>query len=157
MNQKLSIQLQIPVANHIYKYLQIKCGIKPFVATRNTFVGSVVLSILNKNDDIRQESKQQHQCVFKVEVKEENFIRNGVFIDQRTAHVFNDLIDKMFREELYCHIIINKVNQKTQYLKCIRSFMAIYNITEEDIKEETIYRDFKRKKDQIEERMNIAS
>lgn len=156
MAENFSVQINIPVSDHIYKYLIAKCGQLPFTAVRGHFVGSVVLSMLSRNDDVRHESKKKYTKVFKVTVKEESYLRNGVFIDLKCAKVFNDLMDSMFREELYNHVRLNKLHHNIKYIECIRNFMLVYNITEEDIKEETVYRDFKRKKQRIEARKQLA-
>ena len=155
MAENFSVQINIPVSDHIYKYLAAKCGTGLFTATRNTFVGSVVLSMLSRNEDLKRESSKKHSKVFTVLVKEDSYMRNGIFIDLKCMKAFNEMVDKMFREELYCHMIINKFTHKSQYLDCIRNFLRIYNINEEDIKEETVYRDFKRKKEDIESRMQL--
>ena len=156
MASDFSVQQNIPVANHVYKYLVARCGDQPLIATRTTFIGSTILSLLSRNSDIRHASLKPHTKVFQVIIKEESYLRNGVFINYKSAKLFNDLIDKMFREELYCHIIINKFNNKDLFLKNLRHFLSVYNITEDDIKFETLYRDFKRKKDQITATLNLT-
>ena len=157
MPADFSVQQNIPVSNHVYKYLVARCGDQPLIATRTTFIGSTILSLLSRNSDIRQTNLKSHTKIFQVIIKEESYLRNGVFINYKSAKLFNDLIDKMFREELYCHIIINKYKNKDLFLKNLRHFLAVYNITEDDIKFETLYRDFKRKKDQIVSTLNLAN
>lgn len=155
MADKFSIQINIPVKTHVSKYLKVKYGDKPMVASRRTVVGSIVLSMLSNNGDVKPGSDVRESETFKVIVKEYHYLRNGVFIDNRTAWLFNELVDNMFKEELYCHIIINKFSHESQYLESIRNFLNVYNITEEDLKLESVYRDFKRKRDAIRERMQL--
>jgi len=145
-----TITQNIPVSNHVYKYLKYRYGSDHMVATRETVVGGIVLSMLNRNNDIRHVSKKSYEKVFKVMIKEEKYLRNGVHIDTRYAQLFNDTVDKMFREELFCHVMINKFSSNEQFNQGIRNFLKVYDITEEDIKYETLYRDFKRKKDNIQ-------
>lgn len=78
-------------------------------------------------------------------------------ITAENAQLFNDQMDKMFREELYSHMIIWKSLDKKLFLKTMRSFLEVYGIEEDDIKTETLYRDFKRKKDSLEKNLNITS
>lgn len=155
MADNFSVQINIPVADHIYKYLISKCGTLPFTATRSTFIGSVVLSTLNRNEDVRHPSRTKTTKIFNVTIKEESYLRNGIFIDFKSAKVFNDLMDRMFREELYNYIMLNTQHHDTKYMECIRNFMVFYNINEEDIKEETVYRYFKRKKKQLQTRAEL--
>ncbi len=156
MAQDFSIQQNIPVADHVYKYLVARCGKDCIVATRNTFIGSTVLSLLSRNNDIRHDSKKRHNKLFHVIINEDKYLRNGVHLDYRSAQAFNDLVDKMFREELYCHVMINKYSTNEKFIDSIRNFLEVYDITEEDIKFETIYRDFKRKKDDIQISLKLA-
>lgn len=150
-----SITQNIPVANHVYKYLKYRYGDDIITASRNTVVGGIVLSLLHKNNDIRHVSKKSYEKVFKVLIKEEKYLRNGVHIDTRCAQAFNDIIDKMFREELFCHVMINKFSSNEQFNEGIRNFLLVYDITEDDIKYETLYRDFKRKKDDIQTSLQL--
>jgi hypothetical protein len=155
MAQNFSIQINIPVSDHVHKYLITKYGKGPFTATRRSVVGSVILSMLSKNNDIRHDKNRYNSKVFSAIIKEDHYLRNGVYIDYRTSKIFNDIVDKMFKEELYCHVIINKFTHKSQYLDCIRNFLKVYDITEEDLKLESVYKDFKRKKQAIQERMQM--
>lgn len=150
-----TITQNIPVSNHVYKYLKNRYGDDHIIATRETVVGGIVLSLLNRNNDIRHVSKKSYDKVFSVLIKEEKYLRNGVHIDTRSAQAFNDTIDKMFREELFCHVMINKFSNNEQFNKGIRNFLKVYDITEDDIKYETLYRDFKRKKDNIQISLNL--
>lgn len=152
-----TITQNIPVSNHVYKYLKYRYGSDHMVATRETVVGGIVLSMLNRNNDIRHVSKKSYEKVFKVMIKEEKYLRNGVHIDTRYAQLFNDTVDKMFREELFCHVMINKFSSNEQFNQGIRNFLKVYDITEEDIKYETLYRDFKRKKDNIQTRLLLEN
>lgn len=149
-----SITQHIPVSNHVYKYLLAKCGSDTIEVSRTNLVGSIVLSLLNRNGDIKP-GKSNHTKVFNVVIKENFYNRNGINIGPRNAKLFNDMFDKMFREELYCHIIMNKSELKEMFIESIRNFLEVYGIDEDDIKLETLYKDFKRKRSQKEALMNL--
>lgn len=148
-----SITQHFPVADHVYKYLKTRCGSDHITATRNTTFGSLALTLHGRNPDVKK-SNHTFTRHFKVTVQEEHFKRLGMHITSENAQLFNDQVDKMFREELFYHVMINKGIDSEKYLDSIRSFLQVYNITEEDIKLDTLYRDFKRRKEAIELKIN---
>jgi len=147
-----SITETIPVADHVYKYLLKKCGSDTYVANRSDLIGNIVLSSLGSNPDLSI-SKTKYNKVFHIVIKDYQYLKTGIRLGIKTGQVFNKMIDKMFRDELYCHIFINSNLSKEKYLEGIRMFLQVYDITEDDIKLESIYRDFKRKKDELKERL----
>lgn len=155
MTDNFSIQINIPVKNYVFKYLTVKYGEGVVKASRNTVIGSIILSMLSGNGDVKPSNDIRESNSFKVIVTEYQYLRNGVFIDNRTVKVFNQLVDSMLKEELYCHMIINKFTHDSQYMDCVRNFLSVYDITEDDLKLESVYRDFKRKRDAIRERMQL--
>ncbi len=150
-----SITHNIPVADHVYKYLKKRCGTDHIIASRTTFIGSQILSLLTRNADLRPK-KTDFAKIFKVTIPESLYGKNGMHISAENAQLFNVQIDKMFREELYIHLLILKSNDKKLYLKSMRGFLNVYDIGEDDIKMDTLYRDFKRKKDDMENNLNLT-
>ncbi|MGB5818835.1 MAG: hypothetical protein WBG90_05070 [Saonia sp.] len=153
MVQDYSITESIPVADHVYKFLIKRTGSDTYIAARTDIIGNIVLSSLGKHHDIGF-NKNRFTKLFHVVIKEDKYLKCGVSLGVKCGQVFNRMIDQLFRDELYHHIQINAIREKEKCLKGIRNFLAIYDITEDDIKMETIYRDFKRKKARIESRIN---
>lgn len=157
MGHNFSITQNIPVANHVYKFLVARCGTDSIEANRNGWIGSLVLSLHSRNTDILKRSTNYNK-IFKVTISESYYQKLGMHISIENAQLFNDMVDKIFRDELYCHAILNRMDNKSLYLEAIRKFLEAYNITEDDIKLDTLYRDFKRKKEEINKNLNqIAS
>ena len=153
MYSDYSITESIPVADHVYKYLLKKCGSDTYIANRSELIGNIVLSSLGTNPDISI-SKVKFKKSFNIVIKDYQYLKAGISLGIKSGQVFNKMMDKMFREEMYCHIFINSNLSKDQYLEGIRSFLKVYEITEDDIKLESIYRDFKRKKESLKNRLN---
>lgn len=151
-----SITQNIPVANHVYKFLVARYGTDHIVASRRTFVGNLVLSLHSRNNDYRRKSTGFSK-IFKVTVSESFYEKLGMHITPENAMLFNQQVDSVFREELFCHAIINNTTDKKKFLKSIRSFLDVYDISEDDIKLDTLYRNFKRKKEELEENLNLVS
>lgn len=148
-----SIIEQIPVADHVYRYLVHKYGSDTILAERSDIVGNIILSSLNRNSDI-DISRKKYSKVIKIIIKDYQYLKNGVFVGVKKGQVFNTLIDKMFRGELYSHCFLNKTLHDDKYLEVIRNFLDVYNISEDELKIDSIYRDFKRKKAEKELKLN---
>ncbi|WBL25102.1 hypothetical protein [Zunongwangia sp. HGR-M22] len=143
-----SIVQKIPVADHVYKYLLKLCGSDHIIAGRNTYIGSLVLSLQGRNYDVRL-TRHKYTKIFRVEITETYYDKNGLFITRENAELFNDQIDKKFRDELYRMMLMNRHLEEKLFLKSMRAYLEFYDITEDDIKAESLYRDFKRKKDDL--------
>ncbi len=148
-----SITQNIPVADHIYKYLVKICGTDHIKASRSSFVGSLILSLQGRNPDVRL-SKRKYNKIFKAEISECYWSKTGMFITQQNGQLFNEQIDKKFRDELFRNMLMNKQLEEKLFLKSMRRFLDFYEITENDIKIETLHRDFKRKKEDLERNLN---
>ena len=151
-----SITQNIPVANHVYKYLKVICGTDHIVANRSSYIGSLILSIQGRNYDVRC-SKKKYTKIFRAEVSEAYYGKTGLVITRENAELFNDQVDKRFRDELYRNMLINDHLNEKLFLQSMRRYLDLFDINEDDIKIETLYRDFKRKKDDILANFNTFS
>ncbi|MBW2962298.1 hypothetical protein [Mesonia aestuariivivens] len=149
-----SITQHIPVADHVYKFLLKRCGSDAIEASRTNFIGSLILSLHGRNTDVKYSKTRNFSKIFSIKVPYSLYDKTGVHISEVNAQLFNDQIDKLFRDEIFVHMLINKDQDKKHFLKSLKSFLTIYDITEEDIKLETLHRDFKRKKDDYEEKLS---
>jgi hypothetical protein len=151
-----SITQNIPVADHVFKYLEKICGSTHIDANRSTYVGSLVLSLQGRNYDVRV-SKKKYTKIFKADISECYYGKTGMFITSENAQLFNDQVDKKFRDELFRMMLMNRHLDKKLFLQSMRSYLDFYGITEDDIKIETLHRDFKRKKDDLLANFNLVS
>ena len=143
-----SVTQEIPVSDHVYKYLLKLCGGDKIDANRSTYVGSLILSLQGRNYDVRP-SKKKFTKLFKARISETYYAKTGLHITSENALLFNDQIDKKFRDELYRNMLMNRHLDEKLFLKSMRAYLDFYDITEDDIKVESLYRDFKRKKEDL--------
>jgi len=143
-----SITEEVPVSDHVYKFLTRYVGADFYEAKRTDLLGNIILSSLNKNADTKKHD-QKYTKSFKLIIKEGHYVKNGVNLSIRNGQIFNFIADQFFREMLFHHIIFQKNAQNDMYLKAMRNFLDWYNITEEDIKLESLWKDFTRKKPAI--------
>lgn len=139
----------IPVADHVYKYLIKKCGSDNYTANRSDLIGQLILSSLGNNHKDVKILKNTFEKTFSVNIKEDALYKNGFYLSVKSGQVFNKMVDKMFREELYSHAIISKRRGEESHLPSMKDFLDVYDITEDDIRLDTLYRDFKRKKESV--------
>lgn len=141
MSDKLSILLFFPVEAHVYKFLQQKCGEK-LVASKHDLYGSVVLDILNKSYSTLRSFPSD--LTFPVEVSLRYMEDYGIFIDKNVIRKFNNRMDKMFREEMRTYVSLSNQANNIEKNTALRQFILCYNITEDDIKFETLLKDIVR-------------
>ncbi|UOX35300.1 hypothetical protein LXD69_07215 [Flavobacterium sediminilitoris] len=141
MSEKAIITVYFPVKPHVYKFLQKKVGEK-MVVTKNNFYGNLVLDVLSKKYSVLEAVTDD--LVFPVDISLRYITNYGVFIDQNIIRKFNAQIDKQFREELRSYVSINASANNLPKNEAIRQFIFHYNITEEDIKMETLIKDIVR-------------
>lgn len=135
MRSNLSVVVYFPVDPHVYKYLQKSVGEK-LETSKNSFFGTIVLDLLSKGDcDI---NVIKGSLVYSVEISEWNMNHYGIYIDEKIKRKFNSHMDKMFRKELITYVDIQRDRGFRQKESALREFLFYYNITEEDIKFETL-------------------
>lgn len=136
-----AIVLFFPVQPHIYKFLQQKCGEKLSVNHQSLY-GSVVLDILQKRGATLHGNPGE--LTYPVEISLRYMREFGIYVDDSIIKKFNHRVDKMFKEELRTHVKISNGHYSVAKDAAIRSFMAGFNITEDDIKFETLKKDIGR-------------
>lgn len=136
-----SIVLYFPVKPHVYKYLQSKVGEKLVVSNHN-FFGGIVLDILSKrySDLIAVNNELSFPVVISINYME----KMGFYIDAKIMRKFNHRMDDMFREEMRTFVNINHTINRIPKEKSLKNFLFNYNLTEDDIKMETLIKDIQR-------------
>lgn len=141
LKQNPSIVFYFPVKPHVYKYLQRKVGEKLIVSNHN-FFGGIVLDILSKRySDLKNVN---NELSFPVEVSISYMEKMGFYIDAKIMRKFNYRIDDIFREEMRSFVQMNFRINRIPKESSLKSFMFEYNITEDDIKFETLIKDIQR-------------
>lgn len=132
----LSVIIHFPVERHVYKYLQKSVGEK-LVASKKDLFGGITLDLLSKNDS-RDTYMVKGELTYVVEISEDYMYRFGIYVDEKIKRKFNAYIDKMFRKEMITYVDINSGKKKKNKEPALREFLFYYNISEDDIKFETL-------------------
>lgn len=150
MPETYSITESLPVEPHVYKFLVKRVGSNIYVATRKESLGNIIISSLGNNADVKHTKiPNKFTKLFHVIIKDHIYLRNSVSLGVMRGQIFNNTIDLLFREELFHYMVINTSHEKGSYLESMRNFLSCHDITEDDIKYETLYREFNRKKSKI--------
>jgi len=141
MVERAAVVVNFPVRPHVYKYLQTKVGEKLNV-TKSDFFGGLVLDILSKNySDLQVVT---YEYTFPVEISVRYMERMGIYIDSKIIRKFNTRVDDVFREEMRTYCGINFRANNIPMERSLKQFLFNYNLSEDDIKFETLVKDLRR-------------
>lgn len=141
MSEKPTITVHFPVKPHVYKFLQKKVGEK-LIVTKNNFYGNLVLDVLSKRYCVLESVGDE--LTFPVDISLRYMTDFGIYIDKNIIRKFNAQIDKQFKEEMRSYVSINANANSLPKAEAVRQFTFHYNITEEDVKMETLLKDIVR-------------
>lgn len=141
------ITFQLPVPRYLKKILEIKYG-NEYQAKETTLFGMVVINTLQKKSDRKYtfDKMQSQNDYFSITLGMDKAQRNGFQHGQKRAFQLSHLIERNIREELYNTCIFNQINYGIEFQTTILDFIAMYDITEEELSYETLRKDFNRYK-----------
>ena len=156
----MKITIHLPVTPAIKKYMIGKFG-KDYIINMDDWFGNMVINMLenktnkfystsNRDSDFKTE---EYNISFSTSTADKNGIR---IIPQHEAAIFN-IINKIFREELYSQALINKRNYYIDYQTTISNILDSYDISDDELSYDALKRDFARKKDDLEKRLFLPA
>lgn len=138
--------VSFPVKPHIKKYLNFRFGDK-FVYNHSSVLAPIVRVVVSEASKTKTASSFSSPHTYDVELSAFYLSKFGVVYSKDKLYQFNSNVDILFRSELYQFMMANKMVYNIKYRESLRDIFKIMNITEEDIKMESILRDFVRKHD----------
>lgn len=140
------ITLKIPCKTHVKKYLIARYGLQHTI-TRQSLLGVMVHEKLSKNYNPNERIRFTDD-VYEVVLTEWCFKNVGHSIDMQTLNALGSALYYLFREDMHL-FVRSKIVKGEKATSAIKEFLNNYGITEDDLKFETVYRDYKRKHDGI--------
>lgn len=138
--------IKIPVKTHVKKYLIARYGIQHTI-TKNSLLGLMVFNQLSKNF-----SPAKNQItgadVYEVHLTDWCFKNVGHSIDVATLNALGKALELLFREDLHEYVKQQLLKQE-KATAAIKEFLKNYDVTEDELKFESVYKDYKRKHDSI--------
>lgn len=147
--------LEIPVPRYIKKYLDKKYG-SDLNVSRKSFMGLFLLRLLSeKHIEDFETKKIKTDCTYIIMIGTYYLEKIDFPLDKRKTNSFVYSMEQLFREDLFSHVDVSiKSNLfyytiKERLLKhkatdAIKQFLTFYNIFEDDLALESIYRAYKR-------------
>lgn len=136
------ITLKIPCKSYVRKYLIARYGLNHTI-TKQSLLGMMVHEKLSKNynpaDYIRRSGD-----VYEVVLTDWCFRNVGHSIDIPTLNALGSAMYYLFREDLYLYVR-QQLAKGEKATTAIKEFLQMFDITEDELKFETVYRDYKRK------------
>ena len=151
--------IQIPIKPHLKKYLYFKLGTKKNIIQISTSdpinFGFAVLSLtLRKNEYLYYCDKKKftnfinsldRNCFITISIGPYYIQSAGLFFTDQKIFYLNKFIEKQFRNELYSNVNWSYVKDpKTVKEYDLEDLINFFNINEDEIKKESIVRDFHR-------------
>lgn len=154
-------RLDFPVKPHILKYLVLHLELssveskgqtslfEDYVLSKSDRFGFALHYLLRRPVKSARHKNSAEDCTeyFGVDLRNFNYPHYGLNnLPSYAVFQFNDYVDELVHAELY-EWVKQQVNHRSTIVEAIRSFMAIYDFTEEDIALETLRKSVQRNVD----------
>jgi len=156
----MKITIHLPVTPAIKKYMIGKFG-KDYIINMDDWFGNMVINMLenkshkfyNTSDRDSMKKSETYDISFSLSTAEKNGVK---IIPQHEVAIFN-IVDKIFREELYSQALINKKNYLIDFQTTISNILDSYDISDDELSYDALKRDFHRKKEKLEQRLFLPN
>lgn len=138
--------IRIPVKPFVKKYLKTRYG-DTHTISKSSFLGFLIYDRLNKDFDPKCDYKGMDD-IYEVELTNWMFKNQGHTISKQHLNALGHALYLLFREDCFAYVDSERLNFGTA-TRALKEFLNKYNIREDDLKFESIYRDYKRKKKQV--------
>ena len=136
------ITLKIPCKSYVRKYLIARYGLNHTI-TKQSLLGMMVHEKLSKNYNPANYIRRSDD-VYEVVLTDWCFRNVGHSIDIPTLNALGSAMYYLFREDLYLYVR-QQLAKGEKATTAIKEFLEMFDITEDELKFETVYRDYKRK------------
>jgi hypothetical protein len=136
------IVISIPVKNHVKKYLVKRYGTIHQVS-KKTFIGLFLLQLLEKKI-AKPEKEIKKGFFYELEVPEYYFNTKGFNVDANKLAVLGICLEKLFIEDFYSFVDNELAKGDMTAKKAIKLFFSIYDLTENDLNQDSMYRNYQR-------------
>lgn len=135
------IRVQIPVEPHVQKYLSARYG-PAHIAGKTTFLGLEVLSALQKRYEKPDKSIAWH-FYYPVYITARYVNFNGHTIPRNNLQHLGIAMGLLFDEDMKRHLDLI-VSNGGKALPELKAWLQLHNITEDDVKVESLYKNYQR-------------
>lgn len=152
--------VKLPIKAYLKKYLQRKCNVSGdnlIVSTNDQIgFGLYIVESLQKKREFYLNHNQEEVNKFVTSLSDSITLQigcnvancSGMFIHPEKVYFINSFAEKAFRNEMFAVINGNTMYNPNLIIKnIIYDFCGIYDITEDDLQIDTIYKTYQRHKE----------
>lgn len=142
--QPIYITVKIPVRPHVKKYISSRYGTEHTLSKRS-LLGMLIFQLLDKSierPDHQREKLSEHYCI---QIPEFYTKSKGFSIGYKRAHYLGVCLERLFMEDLVQSVEILHY-KGFSVAESIRTFLKQFDINENDLNYDSIYRQFQREK-----------
>lgn len=136
------IQISIPVKKHVKKFLIKKYG-EIHTITKKTFLGLLLLELISNEADTSDIDFKNHDK-YNMAIPELYFNTKGFSINRNKRKFLGVCLEKLFFEEFYSFVDVELAKGKGNAWQSVKLFLFLYKIDENDMKLESMYRNYQR-------------
>ncbi len=142
---------QIIVSPHVKKFLKVMYGESYHLSLKES-IGISIINFLQKDfkmiDYDINEADLSKKVLYPVTFSYNVFKNQGHSITHKENVIIGDLLDKYFREQMYTFTLLHAMGKKSQWKDCMKKYLKIFEINDDDFDLESFYKDFRRKKNE---------
>lgn len=143
MSEPLMFSISIPVKAHVKKYLCFRYGTE-HTFTKNSLLGVLLIHVLDKKCPKSDFDFKDYKEKYEILISEQYYYRHGSEIPLKKRRYLAICLDKMFNEDFHLFIELGMSEFNLSAAEAIRRFLKKYEITENEVKYESLYRSYQR-------------
>jgi hypothetical protein len=136
------IQISIPVKKHVKKYLIKKYG-EIHTISKKTFLGLLLLELISDEADTSDIDFNGFDK-YKMDIPELYFNTKGFKINRNKLKFLGVCLEKLFFEDFHSFVDVELAKGKSNAWQSVKLFLFLYNINENEMKLESMYRNYQR-------------
>lgn len=146
-NERLFITVKIPVKNHVKKYLSVRYGTE-HTLTKTSLLGMLLFYSLDQRIEKQSVSISDFDSNYKILVSQHYMYKKGFSADMKVRKFIAVCFEKLFYEDM--NGFIDKCISQMGFsaMASLKMFLKTYAISEEDVKVESLYRQYQRYSDE---------
>lgn len=133
--------IAIPVKIAVKKYLIKRYGLNHII-TKKSFFGLLILELLDHKVEAPDRSFDAFEK-YEIKVPEYYFNVKGFSINRSKAKFLGNCLEKLFFEDFHAFVDL-ELMKGSNAMKSIKLFLAVYQISESEMKLESMYRNYQR-------------
>lgn len=137
------ISINIPVKPHIKRYISVRYG-NEHTLTKKSLLGILIFNILDKKTKKPNQSFSDYTEKYVIQISQQYFYEAGFEITLRKRRFLAICLEKLFVEDFCSYIDISVSKLGTTAAEAMRIFLNQYEITENEVKFESLYKQYQR-------------